>query len=75
MANPSEVHIYPPSVVSPHSKRLISRCFTRVAAIVLLTVSLTSQSLAAPVDVNTADGHSHRRQGIEVCSGMISAGC
>ena len=58
MANPSEVHIYPPSVVTPHSKRLISRCFTRVAAIVLLTVSLTSQSLAAPVDVNTADAQS-----------------
>ena len=58
MAIPSDIPVVSPAVTLCPLNGPFARFITRVSAIALLTISLSSNALAAPVDVNSADAQS-----------------
>ena len=58
MAISSAVRVVSPSTLSHRRNGVLTRFFARAATVALLAVSISSHSLAAPVDVNTADAKS-----------------
>ena len=58
MAISSAVRVVSPFTILHRRNVVLARFIARVATIALLAVSISSHSLAAPVDVNTADAQS-----------------